>query len=144
LERLLELGEDVRSLARLGAAPLLASRALVGRLENAGLVTRSYRVDPGGEVACTVDHRDVYSALLLSADTQGSRRVDFVYESTWRNFRVEDIPFDPDGVAFVETAERLRAAPSGSRRLRLVAVDEKGERILGEYVLVHTAYSPSI
>jgi hypothetical protein len=146
LDTLLDLGARVAELTREGSAFMLAGRALVGELGRLGLVTRTYQVGPGGEVACTVDATDIYSALRLSLDTSDEvGRVDLVYESPSGNYRVDDVPVDRAAgeVVFVQPAEYLRTLPSGRRRIRLVAVGTEGERILGEYVLLHTAFRPT-
>jgi hypothetical protein len=140
LESLLELGDRLAEVARSGTR-MLAGRALVDRLAAAGLVTRTYSIAAGGQVACTVDDRDLYSAMRLSADTRGERRVDVVFLSPERDIRYEDVPFEPDGVVFVHPAHYLRTIPSGRKMLRLVAVDDQGDRVLAEYVLNHTAPS---
>ena len=54
--------------------------------------------------------------------------------------RVEDVPFDPAAgeVLFLPSAAALRKRPVHTVRVRLVAVDEAGERALGEYTFAHT------
>jgi hypothetical protein len=131
----------VRDLVRAGRVLLPATAELVAHLRREGLVTRTYRIAPGGAVACTVAAEDVYVALELSVDTADVDRIDFVYESPIARFRMEDVPFDREGgvVTVAQTAEYLRTLASGSGTVRLVAVDSRGERALGEYVLNHTA-----
>ena len=52
-----------------------------------------------------------------------------------------DVPFDPEAgeVLFMPTAATLRQMPSHTLRVRLVAVDETGERSLGDYTFRHSA-----
>jgi hypothetical protein len=143
LERMIDLGQGLSALARAGSTGgLLAGEAIVELLEREHLVTRRYRIAPGGQVACTVDAGDVYSAMYLAADTSGARRVDWIYHSPTAGYRVEDVPFHAGGVTFVMPAAYLRTLPTQRKTIRLVAVDDTGERLLGEYVLDHTAYSP--
>jgi hypothetical protein len=146
LDRLLDLGARVAEVTQEGSAFMLAGHALVGELERVGLVTRTYQLRPGGEVACTVDANDIYSALRLFLDTSGEvGRVDLLYESPTASHRFDDVPMDRAAgeVVFVQPADYLRTLPSGRRTIRLVVVDGDGERTLGEYVLNHTAYSPA-
>jgi hypothetical protein len=144
LERLLDLGDGVRAVTGAGCAFLLVSRALIAGLAREGKITREYSVRPGGRVDCTVDERDVYTAMRLELDARGARRIDFVYDAPTGSYRAEDIPFDPIAteLVFVQPAVYLRTLPSALKKLRLVAVDESGERTLGEYTLNHTAYVP--
>jgi hypothetical protein len=53
---------------------------------------------------------------------------------------VEDVPFDPDAgeVLYLPSAAELKKLPAHMSRLQLVAVDESGERSLGEYTFAHT------
>jgi hypothetical protein len=146
LERLLDLGARVTEVTREGSTFMLAGQALVGELERVGLVTRTYRMGPGGEVACTVDAKDIYTALHLSLDTRGEvGRVDMVYESPTGKYRVDDVPVDRDAgeVVFVQPAEYIRTLPSERKTILLIGVGSDGERILGEYVLDHTAFRPA-
>ena len=144
LERLLDLGDAIAQVTRTGGAFLLAGPALVNRLEQQRMVTRTYRIAPGGQVSCTVGAQDVYTAMHLALDTHGVERLDLVYESPSASYRVEDLPFDPAGgeLVFVQPAEYLRTLSTERKTLRLVAVDDEGERVVGEYVLNHTAYVP--
>lgn len=144
LERLLDLGEHVAAAIRDGGALMLAGRGLVERLARDRMVTRTYRIARGGQVACTVDAEDVYTAVHLALDTHGLRQIDLVYESPSAGFRIADVPFDPAGdeVVFVQPGEYLRTLSTERKTLRLVAVEDTGDRVLGEYVLNHAAFVP--
>ena len=108
------------------------------------MVTRTYHLAPGGEVACTVDAEDVYTATHLALDTRGLGRVDLLFDSTSGSYRVADVPFDAERgeVVYALPGSYLRTLPTGRKTLRLVAVEEEGDRVLGEYVLDHTAFVP--
>ena len=56
--------------------------------------------------------------------------------------RLSDLPFDPedDELIFAPSADFLRALPAHVQRLRLLAVDPQGERLLGEYAFHHTPW----
>jgi hypothetical protein len=144
LEGILDLGDRIAEVTRSGGAFLLAGPTLVERLVRDRMVTRTYRASPGGQVHCTVDAGDVYTAMHLALDTRGLRRIDLLYGAASGGYRIDDVPFDPDGgeVVFVQPAEYLRTLPTERKTIRLIAVDDAGERVVGEYVLNHTAYRP--
>ena len=57
-----------------------------------------------------------------------------------QQWRVEDVPFDPNAgeVLTLPSAAALKRLPAHMFRVHLVAVDEAGERPLGEYTFAHT------
>jgi hypothetical protein len=142
LERLLDLGDGIAQLTRAGQGFFLSGRSLVETLEREGKVTRRYAIEPGGEVHCTVDARDVYTRLRLGLDTGGLRRVDLLYESPSVNYRIEDLPFHEGEVVFVQAAEYIRTLPTERKTVRLVAVEDGNDRELAVYTLNHTAFKP--
>jgi hypothetical protein len=144
VERLVELGERMREVARAGGVGMMPGHALVEQLASERLVTRTYRIAPGGSVACTVGGRDIYSAMYLEVDLHGVRRLDLLYDAPSLTFRLQDLPFDPERgeLTFVRAAEELRLLPTERKTIRLVSVEDGGDRLLGEYVLNHTAYRP--
>ena len=146
LERLLDLGDRIEEVTRVGAAFMLAGHALVGRLERDGLITRSYEIGPGGQVACSVGAPDLYTRMRLALDTAGVRRIDLLYESPSAAYRVADVPFDAASgeVVFAQPGDYLRTLPTERKTVRLVSVEDGADRLLGEYVLNHTAYVPRI
>jgi hypothetical protein len=146
LERLLDLGARIAEVTREGGAFMLASRALVDELARAGMVTRRYRMGSGGQVACTVDAKDIYTAMHLSLDVDARDldRIDLLYESPSASYRIGDVPIDRAAgeVVFVQPAEYLRTLPSERKTVRLVSVKAAGERVVAEYTLNHTAFRP--
>jgi hypothetical protein len=54
--------------------------------------------------------------------------------------RLEDVPFDPAAgeVLHLPSPAWVRRLPANTLRVQLVAVDEAGERTLGEYTFAHT------
>jgi hypothetical protein len=66
------------------------------------------------------------------------RRVEVGGEVT--EIRVPDVPFDPAAgeLLYLPSAAELRRLPAHTQRVRLVAVEEAGERPIGEYVFAHT------
>jgi hypothetical protein len=143
LEALLDLGEVLPRVVRDGVVRMLPGRALVELLDREHLVTRRYRLDAGGQVACTVDAKDIYTAMHLGGvDTRGVKRIDWLYGSPSSQYRLEDIPFQPGDseIVFVQPATYLRTLPTERKTIRLIAVDDAGERVLCEYTLNHTAF----
>ena len=143
LERWLSLGDGVRQLVRAGRVRFSLSREMAEQLEQSGLITRVYRVSPGGSVSCTVDANDIYVAAYLSADLAGVTRVDLIKDSAGRSVRTEDLPFDVERghVTWVVRGDYLRTMPTGPETFRLVAVDANGEREIARYVFNHTAFA---
>jgi hypothetical protein len=54
--------------------------------------------------------------------------------------RAEDVPFEPgsDEVVTLPSAAALKKMPANIGRVQLFAVDEAGERLLGEVTFAHT------
>lgn len=57
-----------------------------------------------------------------------------------QQWRLADVPFDPEAgeVLSLPSAVALRKLPANTLRVELVAVDETGERPLGDYTFAHT------
>jgi hypothetical protein len=113
---------------------------LVSELERVGLVTRRYALGPGDVVPCHVEADDRYVLTTLRADMAAATRVDLIAFG----MRFEDVPFDRDAgsVLLVDAAEVLARLPSVTIELSLVAVDDAGERPLGQFFLDHHATPP--
>ncbi len=136
LERLAALGAAVRGAWRSGAVRAVISPALLEAMRQASLRLREYRVPPGGSVNCTIKESDDFVVSRLAAPLAGVRRVDLVTAGG----RLEDVPFDPAAgeVLVCPTPAALKRAGAHVDRVSLVAVEEAGERLLGEYTFVHT------
>ncbi|HXR55673.1 MAG TPA: hypothetical protein VN858_02660 [Casimicrobiaceae bacterium] len=70
------------------------------------------------------------------------RRLDAVsYRDDTATDAFRDVPFDAASGEVVVAAKlaAIRAMPSHRQRVRLVAVDEAGERVIGDYTFNHTA-----
>ena len=92
---------------------------------------------------CTVAPEDELLVARLEAPLAGVNRVDAIAyppDAPAEVFR--DIPFDAASgeVVVAPRIARIRAMPSHRQRLRLVAVDPSGERIIGDYTFDHTAH----
>ena len=102
---------------------------------------REYMVAPGGDVQCAIGPDDDAVLARLAADLRGVQRVDLVSEiDGGPEERIADIPFDPSAseVILAPSPDLLRQLPSHVQRLRLVAVEGSGDRVLGEYTFHHT------
>jgi hypothetical protein len=144
LEELAALASGIRAAVRGGRVKAMISAPFLETLKRQGLRIREYRVPPGGRVNCTLRADDDAVVSRLQAPLAGVKRIDAlqrlelggeVFET-----RLEDVPFDPAAgeVLSLPSAAGLRKLPAHTLRVRLVAVDEAGERPLGEYTFAHT------
>ncbi len=145
LEGLAALASGIRAAVREGAVALALTPRFLGTLKDQGLRIREYAVDPGGRVDCTITAQDDAVVSRLHAPLAGLRRVDALHSldlggGRIERRRVDDVPFDPESgeVIFTPSAKELRALPAHTWRVQLFAVDEAGERTLGEYRFDHT------
>jgi len=142
---LVALTGGVRSLANLGVVRAVVTSAFLERLIDEGLRVREYRLVPGGSVECTITPSDDLVAARLAADLRGIQHVDLVKcDAEGREkHRLKDIPVSASAqeVVLLERIDRIRALPAGVQRVRLVAPDADGERLLAEYTFVHTPSS---
>jgi hypothetical protein len=114
-------------------------------MKEQGMRIREYRLAPGGRVACTLGANDDAVVSRLQVTLAGVTRVDALQsldlgDGHVQQWRLEDVPFDPktDEMLSLPSATALRKLPAHTFRVRLVAVDEAGERPLGEYTFAHT------
>jgi hypothetical protein len=142
LEELATLADGVRALTREGVVHAVVSDVFVRRLIEHGVRVREYRVPRNGSVNCTVEPEDEVVISRLEAPLGGIQRLDMVEigPEGRGQARLEDVPFSVtgDGVAIAQSVDRLRALPASTLRVRLLAVDERGERVIGEYMFNHT------
>jgi hypothetical protein len=119
--------------------------AFVRRLVEQGVRVREYRLPHNGSVDCTVTPDDDVVVARLEAPLGGVARLDMVEmdaDGKGRT-RLQDIPFraDSGGVVVVSRTDELRALPASTTRMRLLAVDATGERVIGEYIFRHTPHA---
>jgi hypothetical protein len=137
------VAEGVRGLVRTGELPTVLLPAVVERLQQEGRRVREYRVRPGGGIQCTVGPDDDVVLARLEADLGAVSRLDLVIRvDDGAEQRLPNLPFDPEGgeLVFAPSADTLRASPAHVQRMRLLAVDPQGERVLGEYAFHHTPW----
>jgi len=144
LEELAALGAAVRAALRGGRVAAMISAPFVEALRRQGLRIREYRVPPGGRADCTLLAGEHAVVGRMQAPLAGVKRLDALKRlevaGKVTESRVEDVPFDPAAgeVLILPSAAWLRGMPSNTMRVRLVAVEENGERLVGEYTFVHT------
>ncbi|MGA8052514.1 MAG: hypothetical protein WCA12_01420 [Burkholderiales bacterium] len=100
---------------------------------------------PGERVACTISANDDAVVGHMQVALAGVKRVDALQsldlgDGHVQQWHLEDLPFDPsaDEMLSLPSATALKKLPAHTFRVQLVAVDESGERSLGEYTFVHT------
>ncbi len=142
---LIDVAHGTRDLAREGLLRVMVGEAFLDHLGDGGLVLRQYRVAPGGSVACTVTPHDDVMVARLVAPFDPPDRADLVVCDAQgeERMRLPDIAIDParGEVVFTEPIDALRALGVSTTRMRLVAVEKDGERLLGEYTFHHTPHS---
>jgi anti-sigma factor RsiW len=135
LQELVALGAAVRNAWRAGAVRAVISHALFDAMKKEGLRLREYPMVPGGSVNCTIAASDDFVVSRLSAPLAGVRRVDLVTDAG----RFEDVPFDAatGEVLMCPAPAPLKRRGAFTHRVRLMAVEGTGERLLGEYTFEH-------
>lgn len=138
------LAGAVGPLVRRGRVPLLLTPALFERLERDGVRLRHHAVHPGGRTPCTVGPDDDLLVTWLRGDFRAGERVDLEFLDPGGSFaqRVEDVPVyhERGSIALAERADVIRAASIPVYVMRLHGVSLAGQRTIGEYTLVHTAW----
>jgi len=80
----------------------------------------------------------------LAAPLAGVGRLDLVVLAAdgGDGTRLENVPFDvpAEEVVFTHDIARLRALPATTQRMRLVAVGQGAERVVGEYTFHHSPW----
>ena len=142
LRSLAATGDGVRRLARQGAFGMVVSPSFLETASRQGLRVREYRVPAGGCVDCTVTAEDDLMVGRLQGDFHGVSRLDLVVQvEDGPEHRVFDLPVSPSAAELIvaQAMPALRAMPSSTMRMRLVAHESKLDRVLGEYTFAHTA-----
>lgn len=141
LHILVATGEGVRRLARQGAFHLVVSPSFLETASRQGLRVREYSVPPGGRVACTVTAEDDLVVARLEGDFTGITRLDLVRQiEDGPEERFEDLPVASSSHELIvaQSMPALRALASSTTRLRLLAREPGGDRLVGEYTFAHT------
>jgi hypothetical protein len=141
LHGLAVLGQGVRELAGRGAVEVVVTPSFLEQAARAGLRTREYRVPAGGRVDCTVTREDDLLVSRLEGDFRGVTRLDMIEQVEGRpEHRIPDVPLRPDAgeVIVVQSRPAVWAMGRTRLRVRLLAQERGGERLVGEYTFDHT------
>jgi len=144
LQNLVRLGAGIRQATVAGALHAVLSPDFVRRMQDDGLRVREYRLQPGTSVACTIAPDDDLVVSHLQAALADVERLDLVFEDpdAGTQLRMQDLAFDraADGVVLASNTRYLRQLDTATRRVRLLAVQEGGDRELGTYTFNHSRY----
>ena len=145
LEELTALAFGVRAAVRHGAMAAAVTNGFLESMRHEGMRIREYVLAPGARVNCTIGAEDDAVVSRLQVPLAGVKRVDALQTLDLgaggvRQWRLEDVPFDPASgeVLSLPSAAQLKTMPAHTFRVRLVAVEDEGERELGEYTFAHT------
>jgi hypothetical protein len=144
LQSLVEIAGGIRALVRQGAVRAVVTDAFVQRLTALGLRVREDRVPQNGSVHCSVAPDDDILVARLQAPLADVEQVDLVMLDADRaeQQRMRDIPFNPAAgeIALASRIELVRPLGETTVRIRMVAVERGGERVIGEYTLLHSPW----
>jgi hypothetical protein len=142
LRSLVATEDGVRRLAREGAFGVVVSPSFLETASRQGLRVREYRVRAGGRVDCTVTADDDLLVSHLEGDFRGVSRLDLVVQfEDGRERRILDLPISPSSPELIvaQAMPAVRAMPSSTMRMRLLAREGEADRLVGEYTFAHTA-----
>jgi hypothetical protein len=140
LQDVTALGEGVARLIRDGAVELVLTPSLLAKAAGEGLRIREYRLAPGERVSCTVTPEDDWLVARLVGRFEGVSRVDLVAEQEGLPVRrIVDVPFEPEAGELIvaQAMPGMRALQHARLRMRLLAQERGGERLIGEYHFEH-------
>lgn len=142
LERLIALMRSIREPALMSSVNFILNKQLANKLKERGLHIREYHVPCNGAVNCTVTTEDDFVLAHLEGPLDAVQQLDMVYVDGEgkSQLRLNDIPFNDESgcVIFSTSMSTLLALPATIMRIRLLAIDSKGERTIGEYTFNHT------
>lgn len=142
LQCLVDLGAGIAALVRQGLVRSVLTPATLKRLSDRGLRVREYRIPANGSVYCTVTREDDLLAARLEAPLGGVRRLDLIADNLEGPAveRMADVPFDAQTgeVVLAARIDKVRGLPACTSVVRLVAVGEKSEQLLGTYTFHHS------
>jgi hypothetical protein len=147
LHAIVRLGNGIRLVTRDGRIHTVLTAASLERLQQLGLRVREYRVRPGGSVMCTVTPDDDLVVGRLHAPLHDVRRLDVLLHDLPQDTRVriEDVAFDRtvDEVVVLPNTAQLRQRSFATQHVKLLALENAGERVIGEYTFNHSPYTYS-
>jgi anti-sigma factor RsiW len=142
LREIIAIADSIRTMARQGSVRVVVSEAFLERAAREGLRVRQYAPPRGGSVNCTVAADDDLLVGKLAVDLRQAARVDLCFTHPGGTIRLPDIPVNPESGSVVLSVaiDAMRLAPAHTAVIQLVAVDESGERVLGEYTFNHNPH----
>jgi hypothetical protein len=136
------LASGVRAAVQDGKVTMVVSEPFIEAMRQTGLRLREYRLEPGGSVNCTIRADDDAVVSRLRAPLAGVTRLDLVRMrgGSESDERAADVPFDAETgeVIVIPSAAWLKTMPAFTMRMRLIAVDEAGEKQIGDYTFDHS------
>ena len=132
------LADGVRRALGAGLVRFVVTPRYVEQLRAHGLRLREYKVPRNGSVNCSVGPDDDVLLSRLQVPLEGVERLDLIAGEN----RLEDIAFDAQSgeVVVAPSIAYIRTLPACRYVMRLVAVEAKGERVLGEYTFNHSPH----
>jgi hypothetical protein len=142
LEWIARMAKGVQAVVRGGDLAWVLTPEFMARLAEEGFRVRSYAPPNGGGVQCTVTSQDDLLMGRLQSDLSSVTRLDAALCSAdgtvWH--RMEDVAFRPSAnaeVVFNQPITQSRASGDDVMVIKLLAVDEMGERSVGEFTFNH-------
>ena len=142
LAEVVELADGIHSAFELGTVRAFVTDGFVKAAAKRGMRVREYRVPRNGSVNCSVAPDDELLVSRLEAPLAGVTRVDAIaYLDDAQTDVFRDVPFDAASGEVIITPKiaHVRTLPSHRQRFRLIAVDDSGERVIGDYTFNHIA-----
>jgi hypothetical protein len=144
LESIAALGDGIRQIVNTGGVVAVFPPVFLGRLKQAGVQVREYRMGPNEGVYCTIAPQDDLVAAHLRVPLEDVRRLDVLMHdpAAEQTRRLADVPFDPAAgeIVLAPRSEDLRHLGKVVQRVELVAVEDGAERMLGAYTFNHTPW----
>jgi hypothetical protein len=148
LDALVTLGRGIRDALRAGEVAAAIPGSFAQRLAGRNGRVRSYHLQAGGSVRCTIAPDDELLLVQLDVPLDGIDRLDALVTNSLEPgtaHRLADLPFDPAGgsVFWVQQIARIRQLPAHTTSIVLVTPDGGGERALGSYTFMHEPWPAS-
>lgn len=146
LDAVMALARGVREAFVRGQVAAVLSTPFTERLKAGGLRLREYHLPHNGSVNCTVAPQDDLLIGHMQVPLAGVTRVDALLQlslNPGQEQRLADLPFDTRAgeVVLVPRVQAVRGLPDNVLHVRLMAVEDHGEREIGRYAFVHRAWT---
>lgn len=141
-DEIVALSRGVRDAFSRGLVPSVLTAGLVARVKASGRRVREYAVPAGGSVHCAVAPDDELLVSRMRAPLAGVRRLDALFSYSFapgEEQRLQDLPFDAEAgeLLLAHKLAEVRRLPSHVVTLRLLSVDDVGEREIARYTFHH-------